>query len=435
MDTLSVKSNYMKRSLNYRLDSEWWDYFLEKTADLRRPAICKNVLSGDERNWFEQALLELVSTRTRDDSQKLRLYIEGNLMNTGYLYDNFFPNLPDGRESILQWLQRTFGDVKFALLINNCELMNDTIPTAVVRYLSPLLEKTGLPCNGLQIDAIIGNYGYTPFGIHRDNIGDAIFHFHLGPAPKHMYTWETGYYLNTLHGRQNEQDIESFIPFANKFEITEGDVYYMPWTEYHVGYTPEISMSVTVTIQSGIKTNLVSNMLKQLSADLLVSADQGHLASEKTPSSPRAFSRLDKELDRNPLWNEYSFYDALKLTYDKFLLKLGSNCGMHAGVSARGDQNPIERTGDWFKDRSISVNDPFPIFWREHSEGLMEIYARGHDFVLAKETLVETMIRRLNDGGPYSYSSLLENTGEGNSEKRALELLNRLYALKAIVVE
>ena len=30
----------------------------------------------------------------------------------------------------------------------------------------------------------IGNYGFTPFGVHKENIGEEGFLFHMGPGKK-----------------------------------------------------------------------------------------------------------------------------------------------------------------------------------------------------------------------------------------------------------
>jgi hypothetical protein len=45
------------------------------------------------------------------------------------------------------------------------------------------------------------------------------------------------------------------------------------------------------------------------------------------------------------------------------------------------------------------------------------------------------MLRRLNDGGAHSYSSLMENPDDLKHETPAQELLDKLYELNAIVVE
>ena len=399
---------------------------MENLSDLRRPFLFDSVLSDAERSWFKQAMVRMIAGRTKDDDTRLRLYIEGNLMNTGYLYNNFLPHLPKGDEDLREWLRQTFGEVKFALFVNGCEKMDEAIPTAISRYMAPLLAKTGLPANGIQVDLIMGNYGYTPFGIHKDNIGDSTFHFHLGPSPKYFYTWAPDEYLNKLGGRQNEQDVEPFLPFATKYTIEEGAIFYLPWTEYHVGYTPELSMAVTATLQWGTKTTLISNVLQQLSADLLESTTGGHVRSEKTPETPREFGRLDEELAHNPLWNDTSFLQALELSYERLLLKSGSNGGMQA----RPVDDKEERPAAWFRDKHISIREPFPIFWREQRQRGSEVYARGHCLLPPKDAPAETLIRRLNDGGKHTYADLLGDA----QEKPAVELLNKLYALNAIVV-
>ena len=74
--------------------------------------------------------------------------------------------------------------------MNNNEAFSEQLASRVLKMMSSLFEIAGLPPLGNEITVFIGNYGWTPLGIHKDHTGENVLHFHLGPGRKQMYIWE-----------------------------------------------------------------------------------------------------------------------------------------------------------------------------------------------------------------------------------------------------
>lgn len=64
--------------------------------------------------------------------------------------------------------------------MNNNEAFSEQLASRVLKMMSSLLKIAGLPPLGNEITVFIGNYGWTPLGIHKDHTGENVLHFHLG---------------------------------------------------------------------------------------------------------------------------------------------------------------------------------------------------------------------------------------------------------------
>ena len=117
--------------------------------------------------------------------------------------------------------------------------------------IEPLCDLIGIPPLGYEITTFIGNYGWTPLGIHKDVRGENVIHFHLGPGRKQMYIWQDDKY-EELVGKNvfNNTNIEPILDKAEEFDFGPRDIYYMPWFENHVGYTEDLSIGVTLWFKS-----------------------------------------------------------------------------------------------------------------------------------------------------------------------------------------
>ena len=106
-------------------------------------------------------------------------------------YTNTFltQNPPKENEDIIDYCKRIF-DKRFGIIMNNNEAFSEQLATRVLKMMSPLFEIAGIPPLGNEITVFIGNYRWTPLGIHKDHTGENVLHFHLGPGRKQMYIWE-----------------------------------------------------------------------------------------------------------------------------------------------------------------------------------------------------------------------------------------------------
>jgi hypothetical protein len=92
----------------------------------------------------------------------------------------------------------------------------------------------------------MGNYGYTPFGVHDDT--DQSLLWHLGPAPKTAYVWPRERYIELTGGTLAMVDYEALLPHANRYELQPGDLLFIPMGDFHILDTRAFSCTLGLTL-------------------------------------------------------------------------------------------------------------------------------------------------------------------------------------------
>lgn len=422
-----------RKNRSHQSVTNCWNSLLAETKDLDVPGKIDDILSEQECDVLKDIIVKFISRSKPENESKVRLYIEGAQMLGKYLNQNFYFQLPYESENLIAWLQRAYRSRKFAIFLNNCESLDNSLSSKVASYVYPLLNRIGIPSCGLCIDVIIGNYGYTPFGIHVDTVGESIINFHLGPAEKIMYTWDSHEYVFAHHGTQNNQNIAPLIPFAKKFVINQGDIFFMPWNNYHVGYSSQISISLCVTLQSHLRDSLVSRVFDYMLADFSKTQKPGILKPENNLSSFYQFNSLNSEVENNRNWNILSFYDAFKSCHQEFKLSLGSNGGLMPVSRSQLEKSANKMTeDDGFENQSFASVDPFKILYIEQDPDVVIIFARGHKIICKNIFGIESIIKSLNDGCTIDFHTEVKNLIPQDCLECVLDLFKELYLLKAI---
>lgn len=186
-----------------------------------------------------------------------RVFLDG--LQLGYKeMQAIYDKSPSPNETFEEWAKESFGDKKFGMIINRGEKFSPQLAEMVSEKITPILEKIGIPRLGITFTIFIGNYGWTPIGIHTDGTGENVLHFHLGPGRKTMYVWSKEEYENktTPIERINNTEIEKHIDYATEYDFGEGDLYFMPEGEYHIGRSNDLSMGLTLWFNNHSKNQL-----------------------------------------------------------------------------------------------------------------------------------------------------------------------------------
>lgn len=175
-----------------------------------------------------------------------RVYIDGMLSperENGVLYDR-----PRTGESFAGYLHRAVGDRPFGVVINGAEQWSEPLARLAARTFAPVVDASGRDRTTLEVTLFLGNYGYTPFGIHIDDPYTTVVHFHVGPSAKEMtlFDKQTFHRLNGV--RKNCFEPARLLPHGERFAIQPGDLFVLPPHLYHVGHTPGFSIGIAVTI-------------------------------------------------------------------------------------------------------------------------------------------------------------------------------------------
>lgn len=113
--------------------------------------------------------------------------------------------------------------------------------------LAPLFaELGGAPRAGCDFYTFIGNYGYTPFGVH-DDVDHSLL-WHLGPGKKTAYVWPRAEYQALTGGTLATTEYQHLLPHARRYELSPGDLLCIPLGDFHVLETRELSATLGLTL-------------------------------------------------------------------------------------------------------------------------------------------------------------------------------------------
>jgi len=241
---------------------KFWQNFINVNNNFSTTCVVKNAINFDVLNQLNIGVMEVLKNRLtmKDINNGFRVYIESVEQEDDYL-NKLCLTPPQEDENITTYTNRIF-DKKFGIIINGGEKHSDLISNNIINAIQPLLELKGLPPLGFEITIFIGNYGWTPLGIHQDHRGENVIHFHLGPGNKKMYIWDEDQHRRLFGNKQNNTDIIPILPYAKEFEFSTGDIYYMPWNLFHIGYTDELSVGITLWFNNPSKYKYLNKIME-----------------------------------------------------------------------------------------------------------------------------------------------------------------------------
>jgi len=375
---------------------EWWVNFLKKNQNFTETCVFKDAISPQMVEILHKGVMEVLRERLthKQYNDGFRIYLDGVEQDDDY-YKNLAINPPKETEDILQYAQRTF-DKKFGIIINFGEKHSDLIAENIRIAVAPLIELVGLPPLGLEITIFIGDYGWTPLGIHQDHRGENVLHFHLGPGGKKMYTWEDKKYKELSSGKFNNKDIEPLLEHAKEYPFEAGDLYYMPWFKHHVGYTGELSVGVTLWFNNPTKYSYANQILNSIKNQYLQKAkdiipnQMDYIESDDALNEMMSILKID-----NNLMNS-SFADVLKHTQEEFKYSLMSNGGwQNVPLSLDLKKQFKVDAFEELRGRTMVSKAPFQILYKQDNNELF-VYVRGSKIRLKYFKELVDIIEALN---------------------------------------
>ena len=249
---------------------DWWKEFKKSTGNMSFPVIRKNAFNDDVVELRESIFEMFQNLKYEKELLAWRVWCDGEMSTD--LEKVIVDDAMKDEDDFLPWCKRIFGHKTFGIILNDGQRYSKKTRDLVSKYLEPLIAEKP-PLGGINFSIFMGNYGWTPIGIHKDHVGSFVMHLHLGPGKKQMFMWEQSHYKDKLNGRENEMEIEQYIPFTSyDYSFNEGDIFFMPWNFYHVGYSQEISIGLTVwfnyTTVDGLFNGIYSNGVKDILAEI-----------------------------------------------------------------------------------------------------------------------------------------------------------------------
>ena len=361
-----------------KFNRDWWFSFIEKNLSFSQTQVYKNIFSKDLTDILNKGVREMLKSRINrlDIDSGFRLYINDRELSDSEIRKLIRNNKLNDSESIESYCTRVFGK-QHGVITNYGEKHSEILAENILRTIQPLFDIIGIPPWGLELTTFIGNYGWTPLGIHTDNRGENVLHYHLGPGKKKMYVWDEEVYKKEGKGISNNKNIKPLLKYADKFEFGEGDLYYMPWNKHHIGYSGDFSVGVTLWFNNPTRYDFSKLMIETIQ-NLFLKNDQSIIESQLDYlNNENTFLDFINTLniDNNTL--EAPLEDFLKHTYNEYKKCLLSNGGwQNIPLSYH---KKIDSTKDYFPNlefKKIISNQLFNINYEKDGNRLIT-YVRG----------------------------------------------------------
>ncbi len=239
------------------------DYDPVKSPLLMDPLLIERAF--DPRLFDDRLFLELFEGMSADPERAIsglfRVYIDG-MLSPQYENEVLYAKPLPG-ESFEAYVSRATGGRKFGIVVNGAEQWSDALARLAARVFAPVVEAQGEARSTVEVTLFIGNYGYTPFGIHIDDPYTSVVHFHAGPTTKEMTLFGIEEFHRLNGPRKNCFQPESLIPQGRTFAIAPGDVFLLPPHYYHIGSTEGFSIGVAFAVSKYPQAQMTKQILQR----------------------------------------------------------------------------------------------------------------------------------------------------------------------------
>jgi len=395
----------MKSAIKIKPFSEdWWKEFKKSTGNMSFPVIRKSIFNNDVDELRESIFEMFQNLKQEKEALAWRVWLEGEM--DADLEKQIVADPMRSEADFLPWCQRIFGDKKFGIILNDGQRYSKKTRDLISKYFEPILNKKP-PLGGINFSIFVGNYGWTPIGIHQDHTGSFVMHFHLGPGSKQMYMWEESHYKKQLNGKENEMEIEQYLPFTSyDYSFDTGDIFFMPWNFYHVGCSEEISIGLTVwfnyTTVDGLFNGVYSTGVKEIISDI-----EDPTLNEIIPLKNYKDCEFDVEIEK--LLQSIDV-DVLNSTFSEFMedkIQDYANALISNDWYDRGAiKDKLELDYDIADDQKVSlIISPMRYIKRND---VLKIFHRADKIDLAYHEDVVSLIERINERENDTVANLID---------------------------
>lgn len=378
----------------------WWKEFNKNSNHMSVPLVVRNVIKRDAQRIRESIYEMLGNLKNENNDLAWRIWVDGQQDKNKNKKKQIINDPILSNDDLENWRKRNFGNQKFGIILNNGQKYSENSRSIISKYFEPLL-KNKPPFGGINFSIFIGNYGWTPLGIHEDHTGSFVMHFHLGPGEKTMYMWERENFKENLKGSENDMNPEKYLPFADyKCHFKEGDVFFMPWNYYHIGKAEELSISLTVwfnyTTVDGILNGIWDNGFKRFKENGFGNRLLPNIEDNKDTVP---IDLIVSKLNENDCTQRLK--DFISEEIDDYTGALISNNWYDTS-----NIKEINKTFD-INDNTLITLKSTAIYYKCFPE-LIKIYHNGNKLSLNYHPDLEVLIEKLNTYKIFKYSNIVE---------------------------
>lgn len=430
------------------LPRSFWKDFARKHWD-KEPVIFRGLFAA------HFPTLEEIFEALRDASDRvlrgelppmrvMRFYIEhedgpGGLPYYSMLFSLTREHLPmreDGNaHAYLERVTRYLGGKRFGIVLNRAQCHHWGHWQQMRSFLSGFHEAVGVPLGGAESAVFFGNYRYTPFGIHKDDLH--VFYFvvegkksiNLWPFPALAQREEVPKDPGTIHREsliqlRDKADEQQVLSHARLLEGRAGDLMYWPASYWHRA-EPSEGLAVSASLGVAFRPPDIGGMSPIEWPDRMRHTELPGAKRWRMPAPVR--SALQQQSRRK---NLLALESERTSEWARFL-----SAGALQGAAPLAPEKPLSPL-EWIRTSSTSalVSVPLP-------EAQVLIAANGHSTALpaspALRNRLEKLVQALNSGKPQQVEALEEAfftrlTARGFNRSAFRALLNDLVSWHAV---
>jgi hypothetical protein len=227
-----------------RFAAEYWDRQPGAFANVVPPIVTEDELMPALRIGLER-LAHSLDRPPGPGPGQMRLYVDQKLVFAPEFHRFMKPG--DSLQEYSESLAQEFGGAAWAIVVNDLHRYVPNLLQRLMGFLAPLIERIGIPARLMESSLFVGNYRYTPFGIHQDP-GNGVVNFCIS-GEKTILTWPPDYFLTRdPELRLRKPDPEHYLSDAIAMEIRPGDMMYWPPFWYHCGFSERQTLSAAFGI-------------------------------------------------------------------------------------------------------------------------------------------------------------------------------------------
>jgi hypothetical protein len=359
-------------------DKSVWQQFYQNSKGLQLPSFSHNMFSDQDIHELKDLVKSILINflEAGELHYGIKVYLNKELQN--HWVQDMAERLPTEEESIEDWCKVIFGEKKFGVVFNSLESYSNELTEKMCTIISPLLQEAGLPLGGLSFLFFMGNYGFTPFGIHKEAVGEEGFLFHLGPAEKTFYTWDMEEYNRIAHNTKVFHNVDEMLPSAEPYQLKPRSMMFIPNHVYHIANTDEFSLSIVMDYINPSISKLEQMIAKDIASQVEITPNANYV------------NPIGQEVNWDNLLDKASWEKRYRSAMEKRIKKLKSNAGV-LKPSLLDKRSLFPKDTDHFRGKHV-----FPLIDHEKGNGRTLILARGHEIEVKSHPDLSQILSKLN---------------------------------------
>lgn len=389
-------------SLKYETENntDFADTLLKDTQNLTEPVCYDNFFNNEFLNE-EDVKIAINKALDKKAKERFRIWIDKNQRND--LFSKMIIESIHDNDSLEQWSEKIFGKEKFCIFFNNAEQFNDQLATKIAKSLLPIFQKKGITLGGISMVLLIGNYGFTPSGLHQDPDENCVFHFHLGPGTKNLYTLSPDKFKNVTCSDKTCFELEKILEHARCFELKRNSFFSLPPLHYHIGRTEQFSIGIAIVISDLTNVQLAQEIFKNFGLDgSNRSKNVYKLKNYEFGTAPEMMvSEATSHICISEKHKKKTFEEIINLRIKDYYLKMLSNLGWSSPpLFIQGQEKDL-------KQRKIKLIEPYKIYYNINDLDTISIFMRGRELVAKYKNNLPSLIEVINSGQILDVSTLI----------------------------